>query len=436
MATSASRLRQFKKAIPGKTGEVVRLPFRILSAEDALFRTMNERGEAYALAMRKATAEGYTVGTREWSESVVRWANNPDAKMQEAITAAGERMTFNTPLGEKGQAAQQFIRAWHLEWVSPFVRTPGNILKELVRLTPAAPAVKEWRAALEKGGAEADKAAAEVIVGSSIASAVMALAFAGKISGAGDPDPDKRRVKLAAGWQPYSVKMGDKWYSYQRLQPVGTLFGLAADTAEVWAHTTDAESDKIPKMLSIAFSNAVTNQTFLQGLTNMVGVMSEPDRKGPRFFQSLAGSVVPGALSQTAQLQDPFLREINSMTDAIKNRVPGLRQTLLPSRDPFGEPVLNKERAWFASPVTTLRKSRRTRCAQKLLAWVWRREGAEVHGDGGPQHRPQAARSEAHARAERRVRRDDRARGLRGARADREFSGLGCDAGHGEEAHL
>jgi GNAT superfamily N-acetyltransferase len=348
---------QFRKAIPGKTGEVVRLPFRILSAQDALFRTMNERGEAWAQAARKASSEGLTIGTREWNERAAHWAQNPDTKMQAAISAAGDRMTFNTPLGEKGQAAQQFIRAWHLEWVAPFVRTPGNILKELVRMTPTAPLVKEWRQSIEKGGAEADKAVAEVIVGSSIASAVMSLAFAGKISGAGDPDPEKKRVKIAAGWQPYSVKIGDKWYSYQRLQPIGTLFGLAADTAEVWNHTNDTESDKVPKMLSIAFANSVTNQTFLQGLTNMVGVMSEPDRKGPRFFQSLAGSVVPGALSQSAQVQDPFQREINTMLDAIKNRVPGLRQSLLPARDPFGEPIANKERAWFASPITATKET-------------------------------------------------------------------------------
>jgi hypothetical protein len=62
--------------------------------------------------------------------------------------------------------------------------------------------------------------------------------------------PGKRRVQAAASWQPYSVKIGDTYYNYQRLQPVGTLIGMAADVAEVWDHMTEEESDKVPKMLA------------------------------------------------------------------------------------------------------------------------------------------------------------------------------------------
>jgi hypothetical protein len=45
-------------AIEGVKGEVIRLPFRFLSAEDAFFKTLNERGELYALATRQATGRG------------------------------------------------------------------------------------------------------------------------------------------------------------------------------------------------------------------------------------------------------------------------------------------------------------------------------------------------------------------------------------------
>lgn len=341
-----------RQAIPGVAGEVVRIPFRALAAEDALFRSMNERGELWGLAMREARGEGLNMATREYRERVAELVNNPSPDMLATVQKAGERFTFNSPLGEKGQAVQEFVRAWHLEWAVPFIRTPGNVFKELTRMTPAAPLVKEWRDAMAKGGAEADKAMAEVIVGSAIGATAMAFAFDGHLSGAGDPDPAKKRVALAAGWQPYSVKVGDTWYSYQRLQPFGTLLGVAADLAEVWEHLDEEESDKLPKMLSVAFANAVTNQTFLQGITNIVNAMSDPTRFGPRFVEGLAASTVPAIAAQTAQLNDPYVREIESVLDAVKNRVPGLRQELLPRRDVFGEPTANRERLGIVSPIT------------------------------------------------------------------------------------
>lgn len=348
---------QFRPAIEGVKGQVIRLPFRFLSAEDAVFSTMNKRGEAYALATRLATTEGLNPLTREFRERVASLVQEPTAKMAEQIEAAGDRLTFNTPLGEKGKAVQDFVRAWHLEWAVPFIRTPGNIMKELTRMTPLAPLVKEWREAFAKGGAERDKAMAELVVGTGIMSVVFMHALDGNITGAGEPDAGKKRVQQAGGWQPYSVKVGDTYYNYQRLQPLGTLIGMAADIAEVWDHLTDEEMDKVPKMLSAAFGNAVTNQTFLQGITNIVNALSDPKRFGPKLVQQYAGSVVPAIVAQPTQMLDPVVREVDSIVDAVKARIPGLRGDLLPKRDIFGEPIQTKERLGAVSPVTETKES-------------------------------------------------------------------------------
>lgn len=220
-----------------------------------------------------------------------------------------------------------------------------------------APLVKEWREAIAKGGVEKDKALAELAAGTGISVGVFMHALNGNISGAGDPDPGKRRVQQAAGWQPYSWKIGDTWYNYQRLQPLGTLIGMAADVAEVWDHMNEEESDKVPKMLAVAFANAVTNQTALQGLTSVVQVMSDPTRYGPKFIQQYAGSVVPNVVAQPTAMLDPVVREVNSITDAVKARIPGLRSELLPQRDIFGEPIQTKERMGAVSPVTETTES-------------------------------------------------------------------------------
>jgi hypothetical protein len=343
---------QFRTAIEGKKGELIRLPFRALSAEDAIFSTMNERAEAYTLATRQATKEGLNPLTREFRERIVSLVQEPTAEMAAEIDAAGKRFTFNTPMGKTGEALQKLVRAGHLEMVVPFIRTPGNILKEMTRMTPLAPLVKEWREAIAKGGAERDKAIAELAVGSAISAITIMHALDGDITGAGEPDAGKRRVAQAAGWQPYSIKVGDTYYSYQRIQPLGTLVGMAADVAEVWDHMTEEERDKTPKMMSVAFANAVTNQTALQGITSIVQVLADPQRYGPKWLQQYAGSVVPNIIGQPTQMLDPITREVDSLVDAVKARVPGLRGELLPKRDIFGEQIETKERLGAVSPVT------------------------------------------------------------------------------------
>jgi hypothetical protein len=341
-----------RKAIEGTLGEAIRTPFRLLGAADAFFRVTNERGEAYTLATREAVKEGYNPATREFRERVAELAANPTEKMAEQIRDAGVRFTFNAPLGEKSRAIQQTIKKLHLEWAVPFVQTPANVAKEMMRLTPAAPIVKEWRDAIAKGGPEADKAVAEMVIGTAVSTAVFSLALTGGISGQGDPDPKKRATQMASGWQPYSIKIGDSWYSFQRLQPVGTLIGMAADAATVWDHTGEEESDKIPKILATAFANAITNQTFLQGITNLVNAISDPERFGPKFVQNMVGSTVPAIVGQTAQMMDPYQREIYSILDAVQSRIPGAREGLFPKRDVYGEKIEAKDRLGAVSPIT------------------------------------------------------------------------------------
>jgi len=340
----------YRTAIPGQIGRIIRTPLRLMGAEDALVTTMYTRGEIRTLAIRQAFDEDLNPSTREFAERVSYLQDNPTPEMQVAAETAATRMTFNAPLGEKGVALQGFVNKWNLQWMIPFIRTPINIAKELLRMSPFAPVIGEWRQAFAKGGVERDRALAEMALGSGIMAITMAYAFAGNVSGAGSPDPGKNRGK-AGVWQPYSILIGDTWYEYARIQPTGTLMGMAADMAAIWDHMTDEEKDKVPRMLSAAFAQAITNQTFLQGIANFVNALSDPTRFGPRFLQSMAGSMVPNIIGQPTTMADPVVREVNSALEAIQARIPGMRQDLLPKRDWLGEPVQTKERLGVVMPV-------------------------------------------------------------------------------------
>jgi len=354
---SADSKMEHKQAIEGTLGHVIRTPFRALDAMDVVFKYMNERGEALALGAKSASEAGLTFGTREFYEHAAQFANNPPEKAINQIEDFARRMTFKSPLNEVGQKFNALVKAGHLEWMFPFRMTPANIFKEMIRISPAAPLSEKWRADYQAGGPAQTKALAELAIGSAMATLGMSMAFDGHISGGGDPDPNKRRV-MAPGWQPYSMKIGNTWYSYQRIQPFGTLVGMAADMAEAWKHMNPDERDKVPKILTMAFSNGITNQTFLQGLTQVVDAISQPDKKGERFIQNLvAGATVPALASQTAALMDPYKREVTSILEAVQSRIPGLRENLMPQRDPFGQPIPEPDRLGGIGPITTKEQS-------------------------------------------------------------------------------
>lgn len=339
-------------AIPGKAGEVIRLPYKAIEAVSALFRAMEERGEMYAQAARRAASEGFDPSTREFAQKVAEYAVNPGFRTAKDAEAFGKRMTFAAPLGTKGEAFRDFVKTWHLEPVFPFIKAPMNVFTEQARLSPLAPLVSDWRADFKAGGIARAKAVAEMAVGYGLASLGLAWAASGKISGAGDPDPNKNRMQRAAGWQPYSIRIGDEWYSIKMIHPIGTLLGMCADIHDMSADMNRDEQDKALKLLGKAFSHAVTEQTFLQGMVHVVKALESPERGWDTFAQNLVASVVPSTVSLAAQMMDPYQREVESIRDAVVNRIPGARQSLMPTRDPWGEPVTNPDRLGGISPIT------------------------------------------------------------------------------------
>lgn len=170
---------------------------------------------------------------------------------------------------------------------------------------------------------------------------------------------------MNSGWQPYSVKLGDKWVSYQRFDPVSMLIGAAADFAEVGTNATGKESESIALGLGIAVAKNVTSKTWLSGLSDFFEVLTDPERYGESWAKRMAGSLaVPALGSHIASANDPYLREVNGILDAVKNRVPGLSHDLLARRNVWGDEIARGNGAGgsstsaaysFVSPVSTSR---------------------------------------------------------------------------------
>jgi len=130
------------------------------------------------------------------------------------------------------------------------------------------------------------------------------------------------------------------------------------DAYSTWKRMDNDENlDKVPKMISMAFASAITNQTFLQGITNVVNAISDPTRFAPKLLGGFAGSLVPNVIGQPTGMMDDKAREIYGMVDAIKARLPGFRETLPIKVDYLGEEIPSKERVGGIFPVNVQKVS-------------------------------------------------------------------------------
>lgn len=82
--------------------------------------------------------------------------------------------------------------------------------------------------------------------------------------------------------------------------------------------------------------SGLLNQSFLQGFTGFTNAVSNPSQFLSSEINSLASSVVPSLSNDIAVGTDTLQRQANNAIDAIKARIPGLREMLNPKIDAFG----------------------------------------------------------------------------------------------------
>ena len=327
------------KAISGLKGEFIRLPTRFLTAEDQLFKGVARRMALNGLAARKAAREGLKGDAL--NSRIAELVSDPPDDMFEEAMEYGRYLTFQNKLGPSGQAVSSFTsNNLPGKIIVPFVRTPINLLKFATERSPAAPLLREFRDDFRAGGEKRDLAIARMMLGTGLATAMYQAAQEGKITGAVPPDPKKAKLLYADGWQPYSVKVGDQWVSYSRLDPLSITIGVAADMATLPDGLSDRQADDKGTMLVASIMGNLASKTWLSGATAFVEGLSDPGRYAGSWLQRTAGAfAVPAGVAGVARAMDPTLRRRESISEAIQARIPGLSDDLLPRRDVFGDPV-------------------------------------------------------------------------------------------------
>lgn len=244
-----------------------------------------------------------------------------------------------------------------------FTKTPANLTKAIYEFSPAAIATLAPQAftltkAIKNGTvtpamqkrfvSNFGKAAA----GTMLYVIFAALYNAGRITGKSDEDDDVAAFeKYIQGIPEYSVKIGNKWFSYDWAQPIGAVPAIVADFME-----SRKEGDRAVEGIIGAFKaggEVLFNQSFMTSLQTLFAA----DSFSEGFIDIILGEVtvpIPTLFSQVANVFDDKRRvtydgtsEWRSALNRAMSKFPGLRNTLVPEVDVFGREVANSQQDLF-----------------------------------------------------------------------------------------
>jgi len=276
---------------------------------------------------------------------------NPDssALMQYAAEEA-QYLTFTKELQDKtlGKVLQEATNKLpYLRLVIPFVRTPTNILKFAFERTPFVVALKEERQKLFSEFNSPDpilkaRARGKAVTGVATVGALMDVAFNNRefITGGGPSNEREKEALMATGWRPYSIKIGDTYYSYQRLDPVATPLGVVADIVETGVREekdfNETNVEHMATALMLALTRNATNKSYLAGIQMWADALGDPDRYVEKLGRNYAGSFVPNLISQMSDYDTQAIKEARSVADVMKKKL-GFRGSLDTKRNVLGE---------------------------------------------------------------------------------------------------
>lgn len=355
-------------AIGGKTGEFVRFMFKGLNADDAVFKNLSRLQYYYREVYRrvKSGSEGWKKleGEDDYAATAryvldiedqflkAKKGEPTDKKLLEKYlplheegTRIAREETFQTelpPTLKALQAAMRDPRGKAFQMIFPFVRTPYNIAWETLRRTPVGFGEVAWKWA-DSTAPERMELLARPLVGTAISMYLVQESLEGVLTGGGPLDPVKEANLRETGWQAYSVKLGNQYFSYQRFEPLSSVVGMAADIAEgIKRGDFESVNTGTTRLLGLVSEN-LTNKTFLSGLEGLVNALSNPSREAGTWLKQMQMSLVPNSIGpipfgHLTQGIDPVYRQTEPFSlEAFQAKIPGLSSNLPPQYTPTGE---------------------------------------------------------------------------------------------------
>lgn len=241
----------------------------------------------------------------------------------------------------------------------PFAKTPANLTKAIVDYSPVGLVkamtldARTFKNSLENGQFTPQMQHKFVqnlgkgMAGSFLYVLGYALAKAGIASGEADDDKDvKNFMKNSLGISSYSIKIGDKTFTYDWAQPVATPLAIMTNYVKHSKDNPDANIlERAIKSLNIG-TEQLLQQSFMESLNTVLNgngttlenlsqaILELPARAIPTFSKQIA-DMVDGTQRTSFEYDQPVKSAVNS----VIAKIPIASKTLPVSRDTLGNEI-------------------------------------------------------------------------------------------------
>ncbi len=238
----------------------------------------------------------------------------------------------------------------------PFAKTPANLTKALVDYSPAglvSTLIKGYdlKKSINNGQYTAQmqhefvQSLGKATAGTMLYVFGYALAKAGILSGESDDDKDVSNfMKNTMGVNSYSIKIGDKSFTYDWAQPIAGPFSMMANLV----NKQDQEAslgEKITSTLDTA-GNIILEQSFMESINTVLSNRDGIATGIEEAILDLPARAIPTVMKQVTDMVDgtqrvsfEYDKPLQSSINSIKAKIPGLSQTLAPSVDSMGREI-------------------------------------------------------------------------------------------------
>jgi hypothetical protein len=330
------------KGAKGKVVTTLSYPTRLLEGMDQFFTALTEGAERGALNYR--ASKGVNVG-------------NVESKVQQA---AQYRLFRQKPVasqeGHLLNAIDQFtvmvqglrtnknpIVSNIAKFTVPFIQTPMNIFKQGVEYSPLGFGTLS-------GAKNKTEQLSKAILGSSVFAGSALMLSSNRLTWGEPIDPTGKTNFREAGMQPYSVKIGDTWYSYQKLPPtIAFPFAMTAaidDTLKA-KKIDDSTADLVLNGIA-KFGTFLSDQSYAKSIGDLLSAAKGGEAGVERVLSNYGQQMIPfRALGGwLAKLFDDTQRKVDNKADFVDQQVqllmmniPGLSQKVPAREDSKGNPL-------------------------------------------------------------------------------------------------
>lgn len=337
------------------------VPTKALEGADQFFMQLVQGGEKAAFAYREG--KGVAVKNAEQqaqdAASYILYRSELKKEGQGHLLNAMDTLTG---VVQRLRNDANPIISYPAKFTFPFIATPTNILKQGIEFSPVG-------FATIPGSKDKMAQAIKAAVGTGVAIAGGTLIASNRMTwGEPIPQADKNAFR-ESGMQPYSIKLGDRWYSYQKLPPflAFPLSMIAVVNDAVQNKKLDDGTADVVLSSVAKYASFFSDQSYFKSMGDLWSAINGDEYAISRLIGNYPQQLVPyrALTGWLARLTDPSQRTIapdsgfiDKQVQLLMQQYPGLSQMTTPRLGPSGDAIPNSDRVVNAfSPIQTVAQS-------------------------------------------------------------------------------